>query len=146
MASRRKKSPAVIFLWIVAILTMLFIAGAIGYRLFERQLMRWVMVPSAPFRDVPMPAGADYRQARMWIARPGIAGKPSLWVPPGFQPAPTATGTAARASVFFVHPTSFLESTAWNAPVTDPESQDRAALFVRSQASAFNSVGAVWAP
>src|SRR4051812_31836438 len=141
MASRRKKSPAVIFLWIVAILTMLFIAGAIGYRLFERQLMRWVMVPSAPFRDVPMPAGADYRQARMWIARPDIAGNPSLWLPPGFRPT-----EAARASVFFIHPTSFLESSAWNAPITDPESQDRAALFVRSQASAFNSVGQVWAP
>jgi hypothetical protein len=147
MASRRKKSPAVIFLWIVAILTMIFIAGAIGYRLFERQLMRWVMVPSSPFRDVPMPAGADYRQARMWIARPDIAGNPSLWVPPGFQPPPAGTGTGMRgASVFFVHPTSFLESSAWNAPVTDPESQDRAALFVRSQASAFNSVGQIWAP
>jgi hypothetical protein len=141
MAKRRKKSPAVIFLWIVALLTMFFIAGAIGYRLFEKQLMRWVMVPSAPFRDVPMPAGADYRQARMWIARPDIAGNPSLWDPPGFQPT-----EAARASIFFIHPTSFLLSSAWNAPITDPESQDRAALFVRSQASAFNSVGQVWAP
>lgn len=147
MATRRKKSPAVIFLWIVAVLTMLFIAGALGYRLFEKQLMRWVMVPSAPFRDVPMPAGADYRQARMWIARPDIAGNPSLWDPPGFQPAPAGAGTRMRgASVFFVHPTSFLLSSAWNAPITDPESQARAALFVRSQASAFNSVGQVWAP
>src|SRR3954454_21793589 len=144
--AKKKSPPAVKFLWAIAILTMLFIAGAIGYRLFEKELMRWVMVPSAPFRDVPMPAGADYSQARMWIARPDIAGNPSLWVPTGFRPAPTATGTAARASVFFVHPTSFLESTAWNAPVTDPESQDRAALFVRSQASAFNSVGQIWAP
>jgi len=141
MATRRKKSPAVKFLWVIAVLTMLFIAGAFAYRFFEKELMRWVMVPSAPFRDVPMPAGADYRQARMWVARPDIAGNPSLWVPAGFQPA-----AAPRASVFFVHPTSFLESTAWNAPVDDAESQDRAALFVRSQASAFNSVGAVWAP
>ena len=141
MATRRKKSPAIIFLWIIAILTMLFIAGALAYRMFEKQLMRWAMVPTAPFRDVPMPAGADYRQARMWIARPDIAGNPSLWTPPGFRPAATP-----RASVFFVHPTSFLEATAWNAPITDPESQDRAALFVRSQASAFNSVGEIWAP
>jgi len=141
MATRRKKSPAVKFLWVIAILTMLFIAGAFAYRFFEKELMRWVMVPSAPFRDVPMPAGAEYRQARMWIARPDIQGNPSLWAPAGFQPT-----TAARASVFFIHPTSFLESTAWNAPVDDAESQNRAALFVRSQASAFNSVGAIWAP
>jgi len=139
--AKKKSHPAVKFLWVIAVLTMLVIAGALGYRMFEKQLMRWVMVPSAPFRDVPMPAGAEYAQARMWIARPDIAGNPSLWLPPGFTPAP-----AARASVFFVHPTSFLESTAWNAPITDPESQDRAALFVRSQASAFNSVGQIWAP
>jgi hypothetical protein len=141
MPAKRKKSPAVIFLWIVAILTMLVIAGALGYRIFEKQLMRWVMVPSAPFRNVPMPAGANYRQARMWIARPDIPGNPSLWTPAGFRPT-----NAARVSVFFVHPTSFLESSAWNAPITDPESQNRAALFVRSQASAFNSVGTIWAP
>ena len=68
--AKKRSHPAVKFLWVVAILTMLVIAGALGYRMFERQLMRWVMVPSAPFREVPMPAGADYRQARMWIARP----------------------------------------------------------------------------
>ena len=146
--AKKRTHPAVRFLWVIAVLTMLFIAAALGYRIFEKQLMRWVMVPSAPFRDVPMPAGADYRQARMWIARPDIAGNPSVWVPPGFQPAASGTGTGILrgASIFFVHPTSFLESSAWNAPVTDRESQDRAALFVRSQASAFNSVGAIWAP
>lgn len=145
--AKKKSHPAVKFLWVIAVLTMLFIAGALGYRMFEKELMRWVMVPSAPFRDVPMPAGAEYAQARMWIARPDIAGNPSLWTPPGFQPVPAGAGTGTRgASVFFIHPTSFLESTAWNAPITDPESQDRAALFVRSQASAFNSAGQVWAP
>src|SRR4051794_16737930 len=118
---------------------MVFIAGAIGYRVFEKQLMRWALVPRVPFRALP--GGADYRQSRMWIARPDIAGNPSLWTPPGFAPA-----RSPRASVFFVHPTSFLQSSTWNAPVSDRESRDRAALFVRSQASAFNSVGAVWAP
>ncbi|MEA3045834.1 MAG: hypothetical protein QOJ53_166 [Sphingomonadales bacterium] len=139
--AKRRKSPAVRFLWVVFWLTLLFIAGALAYRIFEKQLMRWVLVPSVEFRAVPMPAGADYRQARLWIARPDIAGNPALWTPPGLAPT-----RAPRASVFFVHPTSYLESAAWNAGLDDRESQDRAALFVRSQASAFNSVGAVWAP
>jgi len=139
--AKRRTTPAGCFLRIVAILTILFIAGAIGYRLFEKELMRWAMVPSVEFRAVPMPAGASYAQAALWIARPDIAGNPALWTPGGFSPTP-----APRASVFFVHPTSFLESSAWNAPLDDPESRDRAALFVRSQASAFNSVGAIWAP
>ena len=139
--ARKKSHPAVRFLWVIAGLTVLVIIGAGLYRYFEKELMRWALVPSAPFRDVPMPAGADYSQARMWIARPDIAGNPALWTPEGFRPA-----QVARASVFFVHPTSYMESAAWNAPVDDPESQDRAALFVRSQASAFNGVGAIWAP
>lgn len=139
--AKRKSSPAVRFLWVVAWLTIVFILAAIGYRLFEKELMRWVMVPSVPFREVPMPAGADYAQPRMWIARPDIGGNPSLWTPAGFAPA-----ARPRAAIFFVHPTSFLESSGWNAPLDDEESQWRARLFVRSQASAFNSVGAVWAP
>ena len=139
--AKGRTTPAGCFLRIIAILTMLFIAGALGYRLFEKELMRWVMVPSVPFRAVPMPAGASYGQKGLWIARPDIEGNPSLWAPPGFG----ATATP-RASVFFVHPTSFLESSAWNAPLDDRESQRRAALFVRSQASAFNAVGAIWAP
>ena len=139
--AKKRSHPAVKFLWIVAGLTLLFIAGALAYRIFEKELMRWAMVPSVAFRDVPMPEGAGYAQARMWIARPDIAGNPSLWAPPGIVPTRTP-----RASVFFIHPTSFLESSAWNASIDDRESQDRAALFVRSQASAFNAVGAVWAP
>jgi len=141
MADKTRSHPAVRFLWIVAGLTILAVAGAGLYRWFERDLMRWVMVPSVDFAEVPMPDGASYDEARMWIARPDIAGNPALWAPEGFRPA-----APPRASVFFVHPTSFLESSAWNAPVDDPESQERAALFVRSQASAFNSVGAIWAP
>jgi len=139
--AKARTTPAGCFLRIVAVLTVLFILGALGYRLFEKELMRWALVPNVPFRTVPMPAGASYAQADLWIARPDIAGNPSLWTPRGFEPA-----RAPRASVFFVHPTSFLESTAWNAPLDDRESQDRAALFVRSQASAFNGAGAVWAP
>jgi hypothetical protein len=139
--TKRRSHPAVKFLWVMAGLTVLFIAGALAYRLFEKELMRWAMVPSVEFSAVPMPEGAGYAQARMWIARPDIAGNPSLWTPPGM-----ARPGAPRASVFFVHPTSFLESGAWNAGIEDRESQERAALFVRSQASAFNAIGAVWAP
>jgi len=139
--AKPRSSCAVRFLWLVAILTVAALLLAGLYRWFEGDLMRWALVPSVEFRDVPMPKGANYAQARLWIARPDIPNDPALWAPAGFRPA-----QAPRASVFFVHPTSFLESNAWNAPLDDRESQDRAALFVRSQASAFNSVGAIWAP
>lgn len=139
--TKKRSHPAVRFLWIVAGLTVLFIAGALAYRIFEEDLMRFAFVPKGEFREVPLPAGASYDRPEMWIARPDLPRNPSLWAPPGHAPA-----WRARASVFFVHPTSFLESSGWNAPLDDEESQVRARLFVRHQASAFNSVGAVWAP
>ncbi len=129
------------FLWLVAGLTVLFIVGAILYKIFELQLMRFVMVPKVEFAEVPMRPGASYADRDLWIARPDIPDSPALWTPPG-----VSRGDRQRASVFFIHPTSFLESSAWNAPVDDQESQSRARLFVRSQASAFNSVGEIWAP
>ncbi|MGZ8283757.1 MAG: DUF3089 domain-containing protein [Allosphingosinicella sp.] len=139
--ARKKSPPAVRFLWIVAGLTVLFVLLAGAYRLFEQDLMRWAMVPKAEFVEVPMPDGATYAQARLWIARPDIPNNPALWTPQGFAPT-----RDPRASVFFIHPTSFLDTSAWNAGLEDEESQQRARLFVRSQASAFNSVGAIWAP
>ncbi|MBV9932052.1 MAG: DUF3089 domain-containing protein [Alphaproteobacteria bacterium] len=128
------------FLWIVAILTMVFMTGALAYRLFQVQLMKLAMVPDAHFEGA---AGAPlaYADAATWIARPDIANNPSLWRPAGVAP-----GGPARAEVFFIHPTSYLERAHWNAPLADRESRWRAELFVRSQASIFNGVGEVWAP
>jgi pimeloyl-ACP methyl ester carboxylesterase len=140
--AKPRKSCATKFLYFVAICTILVIAGAFAYRFLEKQLMRWALVPGTEFHDVPMPQGANYGQAALWIARPDIANNPALWLPPGVQ----RTNAAPRASIFFVHPTSFTERGAWNAPLNDRESQNLAALFVRSQASAFNSIGQIWAP
>jgi hypothetical protein len=76
----------------------------------------------------------------MWLARPDIANGPALWVPEGYTPEDRG------AAIFFIHPTSYLASNHWNAPLTDKEANDRAALFLRGQASALNGAGHVWAP
>jgi len=129
------------FLWVVAGLTMLVMAGALVYRLFGAELMRFAMVPSAAFEDGPPPAPRAYADKNLWIARPDIADSPGLWMPAGLK----REGTTV-ASAFFIHPTSYLQTTHWNAPLADSESQWRAKLFVRSQASVFNGVADVWAP
>lgn len=85
--------------------------------------------------------GPSYADASLWIARPDIPGNPALWTPAGFAPT-----RAPQASLFFIHPTSYLGSDQWNAPVDDADSQQRARLFVRHQASPFNGIAAVWAP
>jgi hypothetical protein len=98
------------------------------------------LVPDSAF-DGGRGTALAYDKPALWIARPDIANNPSLWTPPGVP----RTGPV-RAEVFFIHPTSFLEKSHWNAPLTDPESQWRARLFVQSQASVFNDVGEIWAP
>lgn len=129
------------FLWIVAGLTMLVMAAALVYRLFGAELMRFTMVPSAAFEGGPPPAPKAYSNPRLWVARPDMPDSPALWMPTGRK----REGTPS-ASAFFIHPTSYLQTSRWNAPLADPESQWRAKLFVQSQASVFNSVANVWAP
>ena len=132
------------FLWVVAGLIALVLVGAIAYRLFEDRLFKLALVPDVKFEEsAPAATGPTYADAAMWIARPDIANNPASWLPAGYQPQPVP---ARRASVFFIHPTSFLEKSRWNAPVDDADSQQRARLFVRHQASAFNGVGEIWAP
>lgn len=130
------------FLWIVAGLVVLLLIGALVYRIFQMDLMKAALVPSVAFEEQEKPEpGPAYADAAMWLARPDIPGNPSLWTPEGIAPS-----ARPEAAVFFIHPTSYLERSHWNAPLDDVESQERARLFVRSQASAFNSVGSVWAP
>lgn len=140
--AKPRRSCATRFLWLVAIITFLVIAGGIAYSALAPYLIRWATIPTTDFVEVPKAPDVTYADAQLWIARPDIANNPSLWLPQGVEP----TDGELRASVFFIHPTSFLERDAWNAPLDHQESQWRANLFVRSQASAFNHVGRVWAP
>lgn len=129
------------FLYVIVVLIMLALAAAFAYRFYGVQLMRQFMVPGGEAATLPPPDRGVYARADMWIARPDKAGNPALWTPTGFKPA-----DKPEAAVFFVHPTSFLDTATWNAPLDNADANGRAALFLRGQASAFNSVGAIWAP
>jgi len=129
------------FLYVIVVLIVLTIAAAFAYRYFGVQLMRQALVPGGSYVALP-PARADiYTQPGMWIARPDKRGNPALWTPAGYAPA-----EAPAAAVFFIHPTSYLERARWNAPLDNADANARAELFLRGQASAFNGVGAIWAP
>ncbi|KQT32263.1 hypothetical protein ASG29_10615 [Sphingomonas sp. Leaf412] len=130
------------FLYVIAALVVLAIAGAFAYRFYGVELMRMAMVPGERFQTAAPFSPAAYREQKMWLARPDLPGNPALWTPTGYTPRTTPGG----AAVFFIHPTSYLSRAHWNAPVTDAEANARAALFLRGQASAFNAVGEIWAP
>lgn len=129
------------FLYVIAGLIVIALASLFAYRIWGVQLMRQAMVPSADFVALPPQPGAAYAGANLWLARPDIPGNPALWTPAG-----TAPARDPRAAMFFIHPTSYLNRAAWNAPLDDREANDRAATFLRAQASAFNETAAIWAP
>lgn len=133
------------FLYVVAALIVLTIAAAFAYRLFGNQLLRWSTVPSESFQAQAATAADAYKDRKMWLARPDMPGNPALWVPTGYEPGkPGKPG--GGAAVFFIHPTSYISKAHWNAPLDDPETNGRAELFLRGQASAFNGSGDIWAP
>ena len=130
------------FLLVVAALVALVFAAGVAWSLFSTQLLRMALVPGAPFIEQKPAAPNAYADKAMWYARPDLPGNPALWRPTGFS----ESAQPKTAAVFFIHPTSFLERSAWNAPLDDQRSADLARLFIKGQASAFNGVGEVWAP
>ena len=130
------------FLYAVVVLIALAIAGALAYRLFGAQMLRFALVPREAFKTQPTMAPRAYAEARMWIARPDLARDPARWTPAGYQDQQPRGG----AAIFFVHPTSYIGRDHWNASLTDAETNARADIFLRGQASAFNAAGQIWAP
>ena len=130
------------FLIAVFVLILAVVAGAFAIFQWGGQMLVSQATPTGHFEATEAGTGTDYVQASSWIARPGIENDPSAWLPDGAA----AERSAQPAATFFIHPTTYLERDRWNGPIDDKQSQDRAALFVRSQASAFNHVSAIWAP
>ena len=129
------------FLYAIAVLIVLVLLAGIGWALFQDRLMRMAFVPSVPF-TVPSAASApDYATPAAWLARPDLPDDPARFAPPGF-----AATTKPAAAIFYIAPTTALDRDRWNAAIDQPDARYRLGLFARSQASAFNGVGAIWAP
>ncbi len=139
------------FLYIIAIIIVMILTGAFALRMFPTQFARIAFVPTTEFKAEPAAIQNAYAQSNMWLARPaaGAAGL-AAWSPSNYATAApeaaAASANSGRAAIFFIHPTSFLERSSWNAPLTDKISNDRATLFVRSMASPFAAAGQIWAP
>lgn len=131
------------FLYIIAGIIVLIVLVLTALRLFGLQLSRIAFVPGEAFRDQPALSQNAYAAANMWIARPDIANNPATWLPTG---TPKSAAQHPEVAVFFVHPTSYLIKAHWNAPLDDKEANERAALFVRGQASPFSVTPSIWAP
>lgn len=130
------------FLYLLAFLIVLVILAGIAWALFGKQIARIAFVPSTAFIEQRAMAPNVYADKTMWYARPDIPNNPAEWRPEGY----VETRQPRNAAVFFIHPTSYLDRAAWNAPLDDAASRDLARTFIRGQASVFNGIGEVWAP
>lgn len=130
------------FLYFVAFMVVLFVAGAVGLRYWSKELSSFAFVPRVKFEAQDALAGNAYEDAKLWFARPGMGiDDAAHWAPAGAAPP-----APLPAAVFFIHPTSYLARDHWNAPLDDEESQKRARLFLRGMASPFAGSAEVWAP
>lgn len=138
-----KRNVARKFLYLVAAVTMLVIAGGFVIRIYEKELTEFAFVPTTRFEEQKAFAANIYDDPAMWFARGrGDAENVTRWQPEGAPP----IDVPGPAAIFFIHPTSFMDKTHWNAPLDDKLSQDRARLFLRGLASPFASAGEIWAP
>jgi hypothetical protein len=131
------------FLMLIFVLTLLVVAGAFAIFQWGGNVLLKEATPHGHFEATQAGGGPDYTQSSTWLARPGMANDPAEWLPDGFQ----AQSTVGNAAVFYIHPTTYLETDRWNAPLEPGgDTAFRTELFVQSQASAFNGAGEVWAP
>jgi Protein of unknown function (DUF3089) len=113
-------------------------ASAVAAALLAPPMARADTAPAAP----PSP---DYAQAAAWAAWPGRPSGADV-VPPGLSAAPLPE--SQKVDLFFIHPTTYLVSSADNARYDEPGGTasriDRGVL--RFQASAFNACCRIYAP
>lgn len=127
------------FLYVIIVLIALVIAAAFAYRFWGNDLLRRALVPSAEV--VALTPQKSYDKPELWLTRPSHATADAAWVPEGFSQAPEP-----KAAVFYVHPTSYVNRSAWNAPLDDRSANAQADTYLRAQGTAFNGAGALWAP
>ena len=96
----------------------------------------------------PFPGDGGGRRTRLYrsvgvAGAPGQTGDPALWVPDGVEgplnPAPPRYSTFTQPPIW-----SATAGTRRSTPAAKPRCAPE--LFVRSQVSAFNAAGKIWAP
>ncbi|MCT2558540.1 DUF3089 domain-containing protein [Tsuneonella sp. YG55] len=148
------------FLYFVAFVIFLVIAGAIALSIWSKEATEFAFVPRGDFVEQPALDSNAYADPQMWYSRPGMGdGDPSRYQPavaaapaspqapaaeralaPAAQAAPSAApassppagGPERSYAVFFVHPTSYIRPAIGNdAPWNAPLDDEEAQTRAR---------------
>lgn len=129
--------PAARALSTASLIVLLMVAGSdLG------ALQRGPAKPRAHFDQAGAPSPPDYRMEAAWAALPSRDDSADV-VPR----AAADLQSAAGVDVFFVHPTTYLVGSSWNAALGIDRVDARTDVTsIRNQASVFNGAGRVYAP
>lgn len=127
-------------------MAIFLVVGLVLIWVFRNELGFWMFAnyvePDAPFAQTPIPTAPRYDLPEHWAA-----------LPDRDDPADATHGEAvdgqtdAPVDVFFIHPTTFITSDGWNAPLDDADANEIVdGMVLVHQASAFNGCCAVYAP
>ncbi|NNK46596.1 MAG: DUF3089 domain-containing protein, partial [Altererythrobacter sp.] len=138
------------FLYLVAVIIVLVIAGLIVLRVWAAELTALAFVPTEEFVEQEALEPNAYADPQLWYVRPGKGDQLVRWQPEyandrGLLPTP-AEPSPPDFAVFFVHPTSYLSRSSWNAELGDQEAERVARIYLRGMASPFNKASEIWAP
>jgi len=130
-------------LWVLGGLIMVMVIAGFIYRdLLVFMALRAYVKPSTTFAETVPPAAPDYFDPEHWAALPDREDGADF-TPPGVSDGQANAGV----DVFFVHPTTYLNSAGWNAPMGDnPSGNWVDDAVMPGQASVFNGAARVFAP
>lgn len=131
------------WLWMIGGLIIVMVVTGFIYRdMLFFMALRAYMKPASTFSETVAPSAPDYSKPEHWAALPNREDAAD------FTPEGVTDGQAdATVDVFFVHPTTYLNSAGWNAPMGyEPADNWVKSAVLPGQASAFNGSTRVYAP
>lgn len=131
------------WLWVIGGLIMVAVAAGYIYRdLLMLTAFQAYVKPAATFAETEPPKAPDYIKPENWAALPDREDAADF-IPEGFSDGQAS----ADVDVFFVHPTTYLSSSGWNAPMGyEPADNWVNNAVMPGQASVFNGKARVFAP
>lgn len=130
------------FLYVIAVLIVLFVAGRLALFFYPEQLTRAAFTPGGAFEAQPQAPAKAYADPARWFSHPDLKPGPVQWTPSGL----TEDADALTVPVFYIHPTTYLKKSHWNAPLDDADARRIGGLVLKMAASPFNRSTQVWAP
>jgi hypothetical protein len=142
------------FLYFVATCIVLVIVALIVLRIWAKELTAIAFVPTAEFTEQAALEPNAYAASAMWFSHPDLAGAdPIRWQPPSKDERsllPTQADLDNEPSpdfaLFYVHATSYVDRSSWNAPLEDAEVERITRIYLAGMASPFNKAREIWAP